>query len=126
MDRQQLPMLPLIPRPPKLSNPLPASELPRHTVWCRKNSASQMRSLFRDRCNFVPPVLWCGTAALAGALAGKMGHLRFVPQCDALLAIVGSDRNLAAKQVERLAPSMVGVVRSSEEIEGAISKVSQR
>jgi uncharacterized protein YgbK (DUF1537 family) len=93
---------------------------------CDAECDDDLRALVRNSSNLVPPVLWCGTAALAGALAGKIGHLLLVPQCDALLAIVGSDRNLAGEQVERLAPSMVVVVRSPEEIENAISKVSQR
>jgi D-threonate/D-erythronate kinase len=93
---------------------------------CDAESDDDLGALVRNRHDLVSPVLWCGTAALAGALAGKMGHLQFVPQCAALLIIVGSDTNLAAKQVERLAPSMVGVVGSPEEIEGVVSKVSQR
>lgn len=99
---------------PKLDEALRRADRPLHSLdpsatgrgegifVCDAESEADLSSLPDRLMNVARPILWCGTAGLARALAGGVAPAR-VPDADRIVAIIGSDHAVTRCQVERLA-----------------------
>ncbi|MFI5013914.1 MAG: four-carbon acid sugar kinase family protein [Hyphomicrobiales bacterium] len=82
---------------------LPADETARGsaTLVCDCAQERDLASLPRRVAGMTAPLLWCGTAGLARALAGVGVRVR-PPPARRILVLVGSDDCVSARQVEAL------------------------
>jgi uncharacterized protein YgbK (DUF1537 family) len=78
------------------------ADLGREGVWlCDAESEEDLRVIVAAGKRLTPPVLWCGTAGLARALAPAPPPLEAVP-AEPLLAIVGSHHPASRAQLDRV------------------------
>ena len=75
-----------------------------------------------------PPVLWCGSAGLARALAGRTAHMT-APAARAVLAIVGSAHPASSRQVDVLSdlrPDAIEYVREGGSDRATVRALASR
>lgn len=83
----------------------------RGAFLCDAESDADLAAIVAAGRALAPPVLWCGSAGLARALAGRMP-----PQCalpaGPVLALIGSRHRIAVAEVDRLVDRQPDVVRA--------------
>jgi D-threonate/D-erythronate kinase len=97
-------------------------------IVCDAESEEDLAGIAGAGANLDPPVLWCGSAGLARALAGSHGTVE-LPRAVSALALIGSPHPVSRKQVHRLAavrPELVVTLDSSSGVENAVMTVAAR
>jgi D-threonate/D-erythronate kinase len=98
-------------------------------VFCDAMSEADLAALVAAGRRMETPVLWCGSAGLARALAGPpRSQAAFLPRAP-LLMLIGSDHTVSRAQHEAIAarnPGLVTPLRATEQaaIEAALAEVA--
>jgi D-threonate/D-erythronate kinase len=98
-------------------------------VFCDAQSEADLAAIVEAGRRMGGPVLWCGSAGLARALAGQArAREAFVPKAP-LLMLIGSDHAVSRAQhaaIAALRPGLVTPLRASEgaAIEAAVAEVA--
>src|SRR5262249_53143043 len=97
-------------------------------IVCDAESDADLSKIARSEADFVPPVLWCGSAGLAHTLAGSR-RLVSLPHSGSRLGIIGSRHDVARAQLRRLAvrcPHIVVTLAAADAQDHAVAAVTLR
>jgi D-threonate/D-erythronate kinase len=97
-------------------------------IVCDAETEEDLAAIVGSRANLDPPVLWCGSAGLARAVAGVHGTVE-LPRGVSALALIGSPHPVARQQVRRLAAmrqELVVTLDSSSDVEDAVTSLAAR
>jgi len=96
---------------------------------CDAESAADLAGIAQSASTLLPPVLWCGSAGLAHALAGMAPAAIDLPRVDCVLGLIGSRHPASQAQIRCLAaavPELVVPLASPAAIETALAAVAAR